>query len=127
MRILLEALSCFAKEAEAAVRSDPDIAGWIFAYGPDRVVAQAVRIVGIVRKTRECARFPVESVETAVSSNPQHARFILKKDSYKVVTQARGISWVGLVMNELTTRCVIHIEPAEHRSSPERPVTIHEK
>ena len=110
----------------AAPRADPHRSIDTLVECEHVVVAQTLRIVGVVQVARELTRIGVPYVHATQGAHPQLARRILVQRPHPVATQAGGVTLVVLIADKGLCIPVEPVEPARPRPDPQVAVTIFE-
>ena len=89
---VVKKLFCFRIEPiEAALCADPDGTGAVFDNRPDDIIAQAVRVIGIVLVTRELPAVTSQFVEPFHGTHPDRPGPVFINRPNNIVAQAEGI------------------------------------
>lgn len=110
------------KFVETTNRSNPKNAMPVAVHCEDEIVAQALRVLGIVLVVGEFFSFSIKFIKASVdSSNPKCPITIFEQSPDVVVTQAIGIIRIVLVKSE--TVAIIFVQ-ALVCANPEKPFAI---
>lgn len=105
------------RQVDAARGPDPQVAGAILEDGLHDVVADTVRIRGVVEVTREALGSAIEDIETAARGDPQVPGAILVEILDDVAAQTVRVRRIAVIGNEaiavIAVEAVVGAEPQE--------------
>ena len=104
----------------AAPRAYPQCAAVVCKERPDRIIAQAGRVIRIVAVVGESPGGGVEAVEAAVRAHPERAVLIFPQRKHIVVAQAGGLSGVMPIVAEDAGGGIEALQPAAAGAQPQR-------
>jgi len=123
MAVMSKGFCRWVKPVQAAVcGGEPEIAATVAGDAPNRIAAETVRIVGVVKVSGTTFGCGFESVYAGIYSKPQITMIVFHQIPNKVGAQASGI--VGIVFVYDKRVAIVAIEAISGAEPLEAPVVL---